>query len=136
MSFFSFFFWRVDQSFCVKPLQVWKFLLFLICLDHPIVRGGRGLAGTVLFELPSCNPQNLGIFWVVWLFQKKIFDKQETLPRSNHILKIKWEIHFFKCHIFRINASHFFRIEFMKGLIKKTCTFTFMRFQFGALSKI
>ena len=32
------------------------------------------------------------------------FAKKETLPWSNHNLKIQWEIHFFKRHFFRRNS--------------------------------
>ena len=34
----------------------------------------------------------------------EFFAKKVTLPRPNHIFRIQWEIHFFKCHIFRRNA--------------------------------
>ena len=47
---------------------------------------GRVLKGTVWLQLPTCYHQNLGIFWIVWIF----FANKETLPRSNHILKIQW----------------------------------------------
>ena len=50
--------------------------------QRPIVDLGRGggLAGTVWFELPACYHPNLGMFWIVWLFQEKILQKMYPTP--------------------------------------------------------
>ena len=62
----------------------------LNCLDPPPLKG-RGLNGTVWFELLACYHQNLRIFWGVCFFSEFFFTKKVTLPWSNHIFKIQWD---------------------------------------------
>ena len=51
------------------------------------------------FDLSYCHATTKTYAYVVgvWLFQN-FFAKKVTLPLSNQILKIQWEIHFLKRH--------------------------------------
>ena len=45
--------------------------------------GSGGYQALFRFELPACYDSNLGIFWGVWLFQKKFLStKKTTLVKS------------------------------------------------------
>ena len=45
--------------------------------------------------------------------------KKETLPRSNHILKIQWEINFFKRYFKDETLHNFFKNSYYTDLIIK-----------------
>ena len=49
-------------------------------------------------------PSRLGHILGCLAFSEFCSAQNKTLPRSNHYLKIQWEIHFFKRHFFRRNA--------------------------------
>ena len=94
-----------------KPPLLSMIVLFLL-VDSSMIR--VKVSNTVLFlffsilgTLASCILNNSKTFRHILeclAFSEFVLPKTTTLRRTNHIVKIQWEIHFFTRHIVRRNA--------------------------------